>query len=219
MIPFAINTWGVALLVGVCEDDHFTRSMLTAALEQAGIEVAISSPSASDALEKLSQTPAIKAFVIDLHLGDGPNGLDLARAIRRGYPDVAIVFLSSFEDPQLLEPEFLGLPTGSQYVVKSSINSIDQLLQAIYAACERKRGETFSGGLASELTQKQLSVLALVSQGLSNSEIARELEVSEDTIEGVVRRTAKRLGISREQSTNQRVLMVRAYLKAVGGLR
>ena len=209
----------MGLQVGVCEDDHFTRSMLTAALEQAGIEVVISSPSASNSLEQLAGSASVQAFIIDLHLGDGPNGLDLARAIRRERPEVAFVFLSSFEDPQLLEPEFLGLPTGSQYVVKSSVNSIDQLLQAVYAACERKRDDAVSGGLASELTQKQISVLALISRGLSNSEIAKELEVSEDTIEGVVRRTAKRLGISREQSTNQRVLMVRAYLKAVGGLR
>lgn len=193
--------------------------MLTAALEQAGIDVVISSPTASHALEQLAGSTGIQAFIIDLHLGDGPNGLDLARAIRREKPEVAFVFLSSFEDPQLLEPEFLGLPTGSQYVVKSSVNSIDQLLKALYAACERRRGDVVSGGLAAELTQKQISVLALISQGLSNSEIARELDVSEDTIEGIVRRTAKRLGISREQSTNQRVLMVRAYLKAVGGLR
>lgn len=209
----------MGLQVGVCEDDHFTRSMLTAALEQAGIEVAVSSPSASNALEQLAGSTNVQAFIIDLHLGDGPNGLDLARAIRRERPEVAFVFLSSFEDPQLLEPEFLGLPTGSQYVVKSSVNSIDQLLKAVYAACERKRDDSVSGGLASELTQKQISVLALIARGLSNSEIAKELKVSEDTIEGVVRRTAKRLGISREQSTNQRVLMVRAYLKAVGGLR
>lgn len=209
----------MGLQVGVCEDDHFTRSMLTAALEQAGIEVVISSPSASNSLEQLTSTTNVQAFIIDLHLGDGPNGLDLARAIRRERPEVAFVFLSSFEDPQLLEPEFLGLPTGSQYVVKSSVNSIDQLLKAVYAACERKRDDSVSGGLASELTQRQISVLALIARGLSNSEIAKELEVSEDTIEGVVRRTAKRLGISREQSTNQRVLMVRAYLKAVGGLR
>jgi DNA-binding NarL/FixJ family response regulator len=209
----------MGLQVGVCEDDHFTRSMLTAALEQAGIEVAVSSPSASNALEQLAGSTNVQAFIIDLHLGDGPNGLDLARAIRRERPEVAFVFLSSFEDPQLLEPEFLGLPTGSQYVVKSSVNSIDQLLKAVYAACERKHDDAVSGGLASELTQKQISVLALIARGLSNSEIAKELVVSEDTIEGVVRRTAKRLGISREQSTNQRVLMVRAYLKAVGGLR
>jgi DNA-binding NarL/FixJ family response regulator len=209
----------MGLRVGVCEDDHFTRSMLTAALEQAGIDVALAAPSASHALEQLSSATNVQAFIIDLHLGDGPNGLDLARAIRRGRPEVAFVFLSSFEDPQLLELEFLGLPTGSQYVVKSSVNSIDQLIKAVYAACERKRDDAVSGGLTSELTQKQISVLALISRGLSNSEIAKELEVSEDTIEGVVRRTAKRLGISREQSTNQRVLMVRAYLKAIGGLR
>jgi DNA-binding NarL/FixJ family response regulator len=193
--------------------------MLTAALEQAGLEVSVSSSSAADALQGIAGASKLDAFVIDLHLGDGPNGLELARTIRRQNPDIAFVFLSSFEDPQLLEAQFVGLPSGSQYLVKSSVNSIDHLVGAIEAACQRKHDEPISQGLTADLTQKQLNVLALISQGLSNSEIAKDLDVSEDTIEGIVRRTAKRLGITREQSTNQRVLMVRAYLKAVGGLR
>lgn len=209
----------MGLRVGVCEDDHFTRSMLTAALEQAGVKVVISSSFAADALQALAHETAPDAFVIDLHLGDGPTGLELARAIRRQAPEIAFVFLSSFEDPQLLETQFLGLPSGSQYIVKSSVDSIERLVAAIEAACERKHESSSRQGLSADLTQKQLGVLALIAQGLSNSEIAKELDVSEDTVEGIVRRTAKRLGITREQSTNQRVLMVRAYLKAVGGLR
>ena len=209
----------MGIRLGVCEDDQFMRSMLTAALQQLGFEVTISVSSASQALELLDESPGVQVFVIDMHLGPGPNGLDLARAIRRVKPEVGFVFVSSFENPRLLEPDFLGLPTGSQYVVKSSMNSLDTLVEAIGAACDRKSDDLIDSGLLARVTRKQTSVLALLSQGLSNSEIAKSLGITEDTVEGIIRRTAKRLGIEREQSTNQRVLMTRAYLKATGGLR
>ena len=64
----------------------------------------------------------------------------------------------------------------------------------------------------------QFSINAI--DGKERPDIGNEAMGWGNTLEPVILiEAAKRLGISREQSTNQRVLMVRAYLKAVGGLR
>lgn len=160
----------------------------------------------------------LDAAILDVHLGAGPTGLDLARSIRRQHATCGFVFLTSFENPKLIEPDFLGLPTGSQYLTKSSVSSVQEIVQAVGLAINRKTTKVADEGLASELTTKQLDVLGLISEGLSNAEIARTLGLTEDTVEGTVRRISKRLGIVRHPSQNQRVLMARAYLKAAGGL-
>lgn len=209
------NTGRMKLSVGICEDDGFTRSTLAAALSFRDVNVLFAEASPADAL-KLCSTNQPHAMLIDLNLGRGPSGLDLARALRKRIPEIGIVFLTSYESPRLLERDKFGLPSGSQYLQKKSTTSMDQILSAVQLSIAKDRQSNIPiSGKLNRLTNHQLQVLERVAHGLPNSDIATELGISQKTLEGVIRRIVKALELS-PQNSNQRVQMARAFLGAVG---
>lgn len=62
------------------------------------------------------------------------------------------------------------------------------------------------------LTHVQRDTLRMISEGLSNSEIARLHFVSEKSVEQMVGRIAHSLEISQNSAHNMRVLLTLAYL-------
>ena len=202
--------------IGICEDDPFTLATLDASLAAKDLEVVFAETGAPQALEKFKQlTP--HAVLIDLHLGSGPTGLDLAKSLRTIAQSVGLVFLTSFDSPRLLDRNFEGLPAGSQYLNKQDLESVDQILQALQNSVSKNRKSSFvDDSDVAGLTNRQLEVLELIADGKSNQQIAAELELSAKAVEGVSLRIAKRLGIKSDQSGNQRIQMAKAYLRSVG---
>jgi DNA-binding NarL/FixJ family response regulator len=213
-----MDTGEMKLKLGICEDDSFTRSTLEAALRFEGLEVLFSAGSAAEAQKFFLKNPP-HAMLIDLHLGQGPNGLELARELRKQKLNLGIVFLSSLESPKLLDRMRLGLPSGAQFLKKEAISNVAELVSALQKSLKIGGAATPSSGLVSELTPRQLEVLELVANGKSNQEIAQLLGVTGKSIEALVTRIAKHLEIAGAQSSNQRVQMAKAYIRAIGGIR
>jgi DNA-binding NarL/FixJ family response regulator len=178
--------------------------------------VVFAASNAKSALEEFEKLkPA--SVLIDLHLGDGPTGLDLSRSLRAKAPEVGIVFLTSFESPKLLDKDFSGLPSGSQYLNKRKIESVNEILQAIQRsiAKDRKSALMETEGIA-DLTPRQLEVLELVAQGATNQEIAKNLFLTPKAVEAILLRVSKKLSLRTDQNLNQRIQMAKAYLRAIG---
>lgn len=205
--------------IGICEDHPFTRSTLAASISHGGLDVQFECGSSAEAID-LAAEHHPDAMLIDLHLGSGPSGLDLARALRRSDPGLGLVFLTSFESPKLLTQSTLGLPSGSRYLIKKDIASIEAIIAELRAsvATKSKPTKVGSAGVAG-LTPRQVEVLSRLALGETNQEIATKLSIELKTVEGLISRAAKSLGLEPNQSMNQRVQMARAYLRATGDLR
>ena len=205
----------------VVEDDDFTRLMITTALKAQGLEIVFATPSPTDALE---QSFALKAdlAILDLQLGKGPTGIDLAVALRRLQPKIGILMLTSYEDPRLLNPNLPKLPFGGVYLTKKSVGEIEILNNAIDQALDHKK---WSGTWApvpqpissvAKLTDTQLETLRLMAQGLSNAEISKRRFVTEKSVETSIARLAKVMGLTNDPGQNQRVHMAKVYFRALG---
>jgi len=211
----------MAIRAIVVEDDDFTRLMITTALKAQGLEIVFATPSPTDALE---QSFALKAdlAILDLQLGKGPTGIDLAVALRRLQPKIGILMLTSYEDPRLLNPNLPKLPFGGVYLTKKSVGEIEILNNAIAQALDHKK---WSGTWApvpqrissvAKLTDTQLETLRLMAQGLSNAEISKRRFVTEKSVETSIARLAKVMGLTNDPGQNQRVHMARVYFRALG---
>lgn len=200
----------------VIEDDDLMRVSLVAALASADVEVVASAKTSAEALE-LAHTLFPQVALVDLHLGRGPTGVDVAHELRKNDPRIGIVFLTSFEDPRLIA-ETKPLPQGSQYLLKKDVGSIDEIADAITASLEGKnrRISTELPSNMSQLSDVQLETLRLVAQGLSNTEIARRRQVTEKSIEASITRLLKSLNIPRDEGSNQRVQLARLYFESQG---
>lgn len=200
----------------VVEDDQLMLHSLSAALEQSGVTVVGKTGLAGEAVT-LAKAHQPDVALLDLHLGIGPTGLDVAQAIRRINPAIGIVFLTSYDDPRLLNPSLPPLPVGSVYLTKRSVPDIEHLIEAVDATIQAsKRGEELKAPVLSSLSDVQIETMRLVAQGLSNSEIAKQRFVTEKSVEVTVGRIIKSLGIAKGSTQNQRVHIVKVYYRALG---
>lgn len=205
----------------VVEDDDFTRAMLVGSLRAQDIDVVIETALPSSALELSRKYPPDVA-ILDLHLGPGPTGIDLAIELRLLHPKIGIVLLTSYEDPRLLDSNLPEIPFGSVYLNKKSVSSIEILLSSIRHAVKlkgegvasRQKAKVTSG--ISKLSDTQLETLRLMSKGLSNAEIAKRRFVTEKSVEQSIARLAKSMGLEQNATRNQRVHMAKVYFRALG---
>jgi DNA-binding NarL/FixJ family response regulator len=198
------------------EDDVFTRSTLAAALSGANFEIKGEVSTAKDALAAI-QKFSIDIAVLDLDLGPGANGIDIAYALRQLHPQIGIIILTSYSDPRVANPDSLPLPKGSKFLTKSKLTDIRPLIKAII---ELKHlpiaGRTISETERSIFTENQLFVLQGVAEGLTTKEIAKRLKVSDKAIEGTITRLHTLLDLPKDASLNPRVQLARAYFELAG---
>jgi len=207
--------------VVLVEDNDFTRTTLAGALRDAGFEVAGDADTATIGL-RLVRRLEPDAVIIDLDLGPGPSGADLAVEVRAHQPQAGIVILTSYEDPRLAGRNVNHLPVNARYIVKSDLKSVHVLAEAVCAAVESARRAMAPPAAAAPprsaaLTDTQIEVVRLVAEGLSNAEIARRSHVSEKSVERTIMRAARELGIENTSTHNRRVLLARAYYAMTGG--
>lgn len=219
----------MAIRIAVVEDDAFTRLTLAAALRAQGVDVLLETDSASEAL-RVIPTLRLHAVFLDLHLGAGPTGIDLALSLRRIQPRIGIVLLTSFDDPRLLSTTLPDAPAGTQYVTKRAVDTIDVLIAALRDAvratdpalgapttvlADDAPSAAAPTGVGT-LSDTQIETLRLVARGLSNTAIATQRGVSESAIEATIARLARHLGVAADTALNQRVHLAQVYFRSLG---
>ncbi|GEO17978.1 response regulator [Microvirga aerophila] len=80
----------------VVEDDPFVREMAVAGLEDAGFE-AFEAPGGGEALELLQAGIAVDALLTDIRM-PGANGWEVARAFRKRFPDLPVVYVTGYAE-------------------------------------------------------------------------------------------------------------------------
>ena len=200
----------------IVDDDKFIRTSLDSTLSNSGFDISGSVSTAKDALAINALDPADVAL-LDLDLGIGPTGFDIAQALRRTSPQIGIVFLTSYQDPRFASIHGVSAPKGSRYLVKSEIENISQIISTILQTKHRPFNENVNHiNKFDKLTDLQIEVWREVSEGLSSSEIAARRDISEKAVEAILARIYNFLGIKKEKSNNPRILLANAFKKYSG---
>jgi NarL family two-component system response regulator LiaR len=131
------------------------------------------------------------------------NGAESTRVIRQQFPQVQVIALTSFKTGDLVQNALEAGAIG--YLLKDV--SADDLVQAIRAAHAGRA--TLSPEVAQtlveaanqprpglNLTARELDVLALMVDGLNNTQIAGKLMVSPSTIKSHVSNVLSKLGVA-----------------------
>jgi DNA-binding NarL/FixJ family response regulator len=201
------------------EDDPFTRATLGDALALHGFDVRARVGTAIDAIEaQLKHDPQVA--LLDLDLGVGASGIDVAIALRKKNPKIGIVFLTTYKDPRLINSNIPVLPEGSIFLNKLEMNSTAkiaiQISLAIVKPLVKRTMPWVRSGPLSSMSSSQIEILKDIAAGLSTSEIARTRGVSEQAIDKSIKKISKNLGIPKSTDSHMRVQIVRAFFENKG---
>jgi DNA-binding NarL/FixJ family response regulator len=201
----------------VVENDDFMRSLIADSLESTGFDVATAS-NGLDAKRLMSSVDP-DAVVLDIDLGSGPTGLDVAAQITITNPEVGIVFLTDLPDPRFAREKH-EVKKNQAYLNKKLLADSVTLIEAIEAVLLERgmddfRHDKLENRPLANLSRTQLEILRLVSEGKTNQQIADARGRSLSATESAVTRTLEELGIPKDAELNVRVAATRKYFEAI----
>jgi two-component system invasion response regulator UvrY len=201
------------------EDEAFTRALLASSLTSLGFAIVHECATSASALTAYEAAQArlesIDVALLDLDLGTGPSGIDLAYALRERSPNIGLVFLTSFSDPRIKDPSERPIPRGARYLVKTMLDDVELLRGSLLQAAHDPLKLVPSSSSDRELTDHQMQVLKYVAQGHTNAEIAQAMHVSYKAVERTITRVLEALSLDNVPG-NPRVLLTRAYVELSG---
>jgi len=194
----------------IVDDQRLMRDGLRTVLEMEPDILVVSEADngrkAIEAYEKLK--PDI--MLMDIRMPE-MDGVEATRQILSRWPDAKIIFLTTFDDDEYI---FEGLRAGAKGYLLKDVSG-EHLANSIRAAV--KGGVPIEPTVASKvvseftkaapyapsankdliepLSDKEIDILKLLSQGLSNREIAERLHLSEGTIKNYMTVILQKLGV------------------------
>jgi DNA-binding NarL/FixJ family response regulator len=203
----------------VVEDDPLLRSLLASKLAADGFMVA----TAANAAEAKTQAKKVDPdlAVLDIELGDGPNGLELSQMLSAMNQGIAFVFLTNLPEPKLIGLDSKKIPKSAAYLQKGRMLDPKLLSEAIEAALREKVGSEFRHDKTakhqfSALSRSQLEVMRLLASGLSPNQIAEQRGTTVRAVRNLLARALQAAGLSENLEGNARAIAIREYLKVAG---
>lgn len=203
----------------VLEDDALLRSLIADGISGSGFTVAVAANAIEAKQAILEFDPDVA--VLDIELGTGPTGLDVAEYITKRKPHIAIVMLTHLPDPRFAGEDSKSIPNRAAYIRKETITKPGALVEIIERVLRDEMHPELRQDLDPErplgaLSKSQISVLRSIALGMSNAEIADQRQSTVRAVEQIISRTLVAAGIEGNPSVSTRTAAARTYIEAAG---
>jgi two-component system NarL family response regulator len=144
--------------------------------------------------------------ILDVELGDGMNGLEVAKHIKATDPNVRIIILTVSENiDDMLDASRIGV---EGYLIKKIdpqefLECINSAIKGNTYVCKEIATRMFTGlyklprrtDSPYNLTKRELEIIELVTKGQTNNEIARNLFISISTVKKNLSSVMEKMGV------------------------
>jgi DNA-binding NarL/FixJ family response regulator len=190
----------------------------------------------ADSAEALLAKESFDVALVDIRM-PGRGGLDLLREIRTTWPQVPVIIVTNYDNPEYVKAAMAEGASG--YLLKDSTPA--DLSQAISVAVSGAGnvlsarairnlfdgGDSINGtrggghrGTEAGLTRREADILELLAAGNSNREISRRLFLSEKTVKAHLASVFRKLGVTnRTQAAMMAISMGIGEVPGQGGLQ
>jgi DNA-binding NarL/FixJ family response regulator len=213
------------LRVVVADDDVLLREGVASILERSGMQVVGQAGDAAELMALVREhRPGFVIIDIRMPPSHSTEGLEAAGRIREEFPEIGILLLSAYVEVEHAM-ELLGAGERSGYLLKRRVSHVNELVETVERIA--RGGSVVDPALVQELvqarrvndplaqlTKREHEVLALMAEGRSNSGIARQLWVTEGTVQKHVHSILGKLRLSEAADDHRRVLAVVTFLRA-----
>jgi DNA-binding NarL/FixJ family response regulator len=153
------------------------------------------------------------------------EGIRAALQARREHPGLPVLVLSQYVEQQYAAELLSTTGGGVGYLLKDRVSRVDQFVDALRRVAD---GGTAmdpeviaqlvqrAGDPIDALTPREREVLALMAQGHDNTEIGRQLVITDNAVHKHIGNIFTKLGLAVTDSGHRRVLAVLTYLNAAG---
>lgn len=197
-----------AIRVMLADDHPIVMTGFAMSLASQGHDVVYQARTPQEAVEQFQRLKP-DVIVLDIRFGEQLTGLDAAKQILAETPSAGIVFLSQFDQDSLIKETYrLG---GRAFMTKDCDPA--DLAAAVRRAhegelyflpqvAERLANLSVRGDASpqSQLDERSLEIFRLMAEGLTNAEIAEQLDVSSKTISNISQAIKEKLGVHRPAS-------------------
>jgi DNA-binding NarL/FixJ family response regulator len=208
----------------LAEDDVLLREGIASLLETHGFAVE-GQAGDPDGLLALMEERQPDLVIVDIRMPPThtTEGLEAARVIKSRSPEVGVLVLSAHVEVEEATA-LLADQAGVGYLLKSRVTDVAEFIDALQrvaaggsvvdpALVQELFARKQRGDPLSELSPRELDVLALMAEGRSNAGIARQLFLAEGTVEKHVKSILGKLDIQATADDHRRVLAVVTYLE------
>lgn len=191
-------------------DDHdLLRDALKAYLEADGQIIVQLAADVKSALDLIAEEGAFDVVLLDFQIPgmDGLVGLRQVIAAQRGKPVILLTGVATAGTAAA------ALRFGAAAVLRKTL-SVDKLKQSIFSILSGQTPSVDSASLMQRapdvpaLTPRQKQILRCICSGLSNKQIAREIELQESTIKMHIKILYSKLGVN---SRSQAIIKARDF--------
>jgi DNA-binding NarL/FixJ family response regulator len=210
------------------EDNYLAREGISRALEAAPdvdlVRTCVDLDSLRSAVDELE--PDVVVTDIRMPPTNTDEGIRLAGELRRSHPGIGVVVLSQHSDPLYAMTLFQDGSERRAYLLKERVRDPGDLSRALREVAdggsvvdgrivegllEVERRRQASLPLA-DLTQRELEILGLLAEGLSNAAIATKLVITKRAVEGHVGAIFSKLDLGTPGDVSRRVRAALMYL-------
>jgi DNA-binding NarL/FixJ family response regulator len=213
------------LRVIVADDDVLLREGVVSVLERSGFEIVAQAGDGTELVARVREhRPDFVITDIRMPPTHTTEGLEAAGTIREEFPEIGILLLSAYVEVEHAM-ELLAGGQRSGYLLKRRVSHADELVETVERIArggsvvdpavvqELVAARRVNDPLA-ELTKREHEVLQLMAEGRSNAGIARQLWVTEGTVQKHVHSILGKLGLPEAVDDHRRVLAVVTFLRA-----
>ncbi len=217
-----------AIRVIVVDDDYLVREGARSVLSSvAGMDVVATAGSPAELFQVVETSPP-DAVVLDIRMPPTyrTEGIDAAHRLRASHPEIGIVILSQYADPEYALELLRDGSKGLAYLLKERLGEPTKLAEAIREVAhggsildpkvvdalidaQHRRSRSRLHGL----TPRENQVLELMATGRTNAAIGEKLFLSERAVEKHINSIFRKLGLSEELDVNHRVAAVLFFLQ------
>lgn len=202
----------------IADDHHLFIAGLTSIIknsEDYDFDIVAIAHDGDDLLDKL-KLYAPDFLILDLNM-PGKDGLDVLKEIRKNNRELKILTLTMYDEPKIVKAAFKSGSDG--YILKNEgkdglIKGIAEVLSGrthlgegvkLNEELVTTNGEVIARFVSPyedrfiqkyNLTKREIEILRLITQALSNKEIAKELYISDQTVSVHRKNIMRKLGVS-----------------------
>lgn len=147
------------------------------------------------------QTQPVDVVLMDVNLGEGIDGIETTRRIKRVAPETHVLILTMYTDPTTVTQAVKAGANG--YLSKgASREAVERAIKDVLAGRSVLDPNVTKGVFGrlgdrdpSALNERELEILQILSHGSSTKEVAEQAFLSEETVKTYLKQIFRKLGV------------------------